>query len=471
MAKKAKKKKGKNSRKKARLIRKKIARKRAKPVLAQKAKKEILAPETVPEIIKKTKVRIIGIGGGAGNIISEIASRVGRASFVAANTDRQALKSTNRQVARFQFGIGFTHGLGTGMNTEVAREAAEAEKEKIKKLFQGQDLCVLVASLGGGTGSGAAPIFAKIAKSAGVLTIGVFTLPFKFEGERKMEIAKENLQKIRPYLNAIAILPNERIFQIIEKETPLREAFSRINKNLADSLEGLVEMIYLPGLINIDFADVKTILQGQGRICYLNTVEVHGANRGMEAIKKVLSSPLYPYTIKGAKGVLFNITGEKEISLSEVSQISKTISEQANTEARIIFGISQDKKYQDKIKVALLASGCATKVFPNEAPVKPKKARKVKRARKTRKARKAEKTPEIKKKKPKKKSAKKTKTAVKANQEVLPVPLKVRKNALQVKKEADQAEKEIVEKESFWETPPFSRKIGPNQPPSNPSVQ
>jgi len=465
MAKSVKKKKTKKSKKPARLIKKKVASKKAKPVLIQQQKKEILLPGTFSEKVKRTKMRIIGIGGGAGNIISEIASRVGRASFAAANTDLQALKSLNRNVSRFQFGVGFTHGLGTGLNIEIAQEAALAEKEKIKKLFLGQDLCVLVASLGGGTGSGATPIFAKIAKNTGAMTIGVFTMPFKFEGGRKMEIAKESLHKIRPYLNAVVILPNESIFQIIEKETPLREALSRINKNLADSLEGLAEMIYLPGLINIDFADVRTILQGQGRLAYLNTVEVHGANRVVEAIKKVLSSPLYPYTIKGAKGVLYNITGEKEISLAEVSQISKTISEQANSEARIIFGICQDARYQDKIKVALLATGCAAKVFPAEAPDKPKKAKPRKKTKKTGKAKEVKKN---KKKRPRKKPmVKKPKPPKK---EIIQVPVKVRKNALQVKKEAEQTEKEIAAKESFWETPPFLRKIGP-QPPTNPPTQ
>ena len=346
-----------------------------------------------PDGVKKTKIRVIGIGGGAGNIVSEIASRLKSGSqprnlsFVVANTDLQALRATKRNTIRFQFGENFTRGLGAGMNVELAEEAAQTEKEKIKKLFLGQDLCILVASLGGGTGSGAGPIFAKIAKSMGIITLGVFTLPFKFEGERKLEIARDALLKLKPNLNAISILPNERIFQIIDKSTPLKEAFSSINKSLAESLQGLIEMIYLPGLINIDFADLRAILQGKGRLAFLNAIEVEGANRLAEAIKKVLVSPLYPYTIKGAKGVLFDIAGERGLSLSEVSQISKTISELVNPEAKIIFGISENKKYQDKIKVTLLAIGCSTKIFSEEAK-KPKTSASKKKRRQKRKIKK-----------------------------------------------------------------------------------
>jgi len=363
---------GSGKKKKNKSLKEKILVKSVKSVKITAEKKNL-----EPDGVKKTKIRVIGIGGGAGNIVSEIASRLKagsqpiKASFVVANTDLQALRATKRNTIRFQFGENFTRGLGAGMNVELAETAAQTEKEKIKKLFQGQDLCILVASLGGGTGSGAGPVFAKIAKNMGIITLGVFTLPFKFEGERKLEIARDALLKLKPNLNAISILPNERIFQIIDKSTPLKEAFSSINKSLAESLQGLIEMIYLPGLINIDFADLRAIMQGKGRLAFLNAVEVEGANRLAEAIKKVLASPLYPYTIKGAKGVLFDIAGERGLSLSEVSQISKTISELVNPEAKIIFGISENKKYQDKIKVTLLATGCSTKIFSEEAK-KPK---------------------------------------------------------------------------------------------------
>ena len=334
-------------------------------------KKSLAKPET--EQIKKTKIRVIGIGGGAGNIISEIAPKIEKATFVAANTDLKALKEVPKKVERFHFGGNLTQGLGTGMNPELGENAALSDRERIKKLLENQDFCIFIATLGGGVGSGAAPVFAKIAKNLGNLTLGIFTLPFKFEGEKKMEIARVALEKIKPRLNALLIIPNERIFQIIDKKTPLKAALSAVNESLVESLEGLIEMIYEPGLINIDFADLRTILEGQGRLSYLNTVIVQkkGQNKGdvsQEAVEKVLNNPLYPYSIRGAKGILLNIAGEKNLQLAEVSRISKTISGLVNKEAKIIFGISYTRhrggypKYSDVIKTTLLATGCQAKI-------------------------------------------------------------------------------------------------------------
>lgn len=446
----------------------------------KKAKKTELKIET-GEGIKKTKIRVIGIGGGGGTIVSEIALKMPKTTFVAANTDSQALKSCSRKVARFLFGQNLTHGLGTGMNAELGYEAAQGEKEKIKKLLEGQDLCILVVSLGGGVGSGAAPVFAKISKNLGNLTYGIFTLPFKFEGEKKMEIAKDSLKKVKNHLNAFSIIPNERVFQIISKDTPLKQALSVVNKNLAVSLGGLIETIYEPGLINIDFADFKTILKGRGRLVYLNAVEIQRKGSSVkDLIQRVLSSPLYPYTIRGAKGVLFNIAGEKELSLSEVNLISKTISDLVSPEAKIIFGISQGKKYSDTIKTTLLANGCGMKLFPSKTK---KKKRKKKLSIVKVEADKEKKEEPV---KPKKKKLQKPKPAkdarrskkikikvVKEPEEKLPAEAeaepkkieksnlseeKVRKNGLQIKKEAEEVEKEMLEKEKFWETPAFLRK-------------
>jgi len=454
------------------------------------------------EGIKKTKIRVIGIGGGGGAIVSEIASKMKKVSFVVANTDLQALKTSSRKVIRFPFGQSLTHGLGTGMNPELGREAAQNEKDRIKKLLEGQDLCILVSCLGGGTSSGAVPVFAKISKNLGNLTYGIFTLPFKFEGEKKMEIARDSLKQIKNHLNAISLLPNERVFQIIDKTTPLKQALSVINKNLAESLGSLIETIYEPGLINIDFADFKAILEGKGRLAYLNTVEVQrkeGSTKDLAT--KVLTSPLYPYSIRGAKGVLFNIAGEKNLSLSEVNQISKTISDLVNPEAKIIFGISQSQKYSNTIKITLLATGCGMKIFSGK-PKKKKRKRKfvkklpiVEKKIKKRKKRKKEKIsltkntpkPETKKtKKPKKLKTKRinppvikkpkkepsSESETEAPKENLQPPIgqakplstpiineeKVRKNGLQIKKETEEIEQEIIEKEKFWETPAFLRR-------------
>jgi len=445
--------------------------------------------------VKKTKIRVIGVGGGGSSIVSEIASNVGRVSFAVANTDLQALRTSNRKALHFQFGESLTRGLGTGMNVEIGKLAAQNETERIKKIMEGQDLCIIVACLGGGTGTGAAPIFAKISRDLGNITYGIFTLPFSFEGERKMEIAKNALKELKSKVNAFSVIPNERIFQIIDKSTPIRAALSAINKNLANSLQGLIEMIYQPGLINIDFADLRTVLQGQGRLAYLNTIEVRGAKRSEEAIKEVLNSPLYPYGIKGAKGILLNIAGEKNLGLSEISQISKSISGISNKEAKIIFGIAQNKKYSGIIKTTLLATGCGSlRMFSDGAKKTKKKTKKsvvkkerVKVAKKKNPRpikmtikkivfakKKPEKTVEKKEKNKNKNKTKKPKKKIKVQNKNLPQepqfpkedvkennaqPLfRVRKNAIQIKKETEEVEKEMLEKEKFWETPAFLRK-------------
>ncbi|MDD5145250.1 MAG: cell division protein FtsZ [Candidatus Pacebacteria bacterium] len=434
--------------------------------------------------VKATKIRVVGIGGGGSSIVSEIASRITKASFVAANTDSKALKEVNKNVIRFQFGEDLTRGLGTGMNPEIGETAALNEKDKIKNLFEGQDLSIIVACLGSGTGSGAAPIFAKISKNLGNLTYGIFTLPFAFEGEKKMAIAKAALEKIKPRLHALSVIPNERIFQIIQKETPLRQALSAINDRLAAALEGLIEIIYDVGLINIDFADFRTILQGQGRLAYLNTIRVQKKEGAVqEAIEKLLNSPLYPYSIKGAKSVLYNIAGEKGLTLSEVSQISKTISELVNKEAKIIFGVSQNQKFAGVIKTTLLATGCGNKIFAGggkETRKKTKKnsGKKSASAKTIDSAVSGKKSPENKKKTNKKpKINKRRAKRFKAPKiKIIPTPeneigteaiftslenknaQKVRKNALQLKKEAEAEEAIMLAREQAWEVPAFLRR-------------
>jgi len=476
--------------------------------MAKKIKKRTpkIIPKAVSKIkvepIKKTKIRVIGIGGGGASVVSELSLKVKKASFLVANTDRQALRGTPKEVIRFQFGQNLTHGLGTGMNTELAKIAAENEKEKIKKLLSGQDLCIFVACLGGGAGSGAAPVFARISRNLGNISYGIFTLPFKFEGEKKAQIAREALEKLKPNLNALAIIPNEKIFQIVGKSTPLKTALSAINKNLAESLEGLIETIYEPGLINIDFADLKTIFEGRGRLTYLNSVKIPGLEKNEEVIKKILYSPLYPYTIRGAKGILFNIAGEKNIELAEVSQISKAISDLVNREAKIIFGISQKRREEPrvakgKVKITLLATGCGQRIFPAEVKKLRRKRKKTttlpppsrkrtpKRLRPTH--RPSTHRPALKRKK-RKKIVKKSRKALKKKIKISKrkkikikspaatqkkevkekisfwplapkkIEVKIRRNALEIKKDIEEAEKEIIAEEKKWEPPAFLRR-------------
>ncbi len=409
--------------------------------------------------VRKPKIKIIGIGGGGGSIVSEIASRVKKVNFVVANTDAQSLKRSSKKAKKFHFGKELTHGLGTGMDVEVASAAAENSKEKIKKMMEGQDLCILVASLGGGTGSGAGPLFAKISRSLGNLTYGIFTLPFEFEGRKKTEIAREALKKIKPHVNAYTVFPNERIFQIIDKNNPLSEALSAINEKLGDNLEGLIEMVYLPALINIDFADLKTIFKGRGRLAYLNAVDIEGPEKE-EVVRKVVSSPLYPHTIRGAKSILYNISGSKDLQLDQVAHLSQIINEAVNRKAKIIFGVSQNSKPKNNIRLTLLALGCSTKGIlfldkERKNPVSPKK---------TAVAKKKKTAPAKKKKSPQppklKKTAAEKKKSIKEMEEGL--RRKKRKSGVQVKKEEEKAEKELLEKEEVWEIPAILRKKDKN---------
>ena len=474
-----------------------IKKKKTKPSKQLKSKRKPRA-SFLEGPIHKTKIRIVGIGGGGNSIVSEIIQRITspgekKISFAVANTDSQALRKTSTKARRFHFGQDLTSGLGTGMNPELGKEAAQKEKEKIAKILKNQDLIILVACLGGGVGSGAAPVLAEVSKKLGNLTYGIFTLPFKFEGEKKMEIAKSALRKLRRRLNTLTIIPNERIFQIVDKTTPLTNALSIINKNLAKSLEALLEMIYQPGLINIDFADLRAILrggyssfpkQGFGRIAYLNTIEIKGKNRVQKTVKELISTnPLYPYTISGAKGILFNISGEKSLKLSVVNQISQAIWELVKGKAKIIFGISKSQKLKDKIKITLLATGCKSRIpLSKKRPERKKSVKRRKKAKTTKKA-KIEKGP--KKTKPKTKKTKKKekrkikKTKIKINLKIsaatkekkenkLPsgpakkeekdISPKIRRNALQVKKALKEEEERLLAEEKKWESPAFLRR-------------
>lgn len=424
---------------KAKKIKKKVS-------VSQGKDQTIFQPKPGEEVekIRKIKIRVIGIGGGGGNIVSEIAQRTkAKISFVIADTDLKALNRLPKSVEKFHFGQSLTFGLGTGMNPEKGEMAAKNERGEIKKILTGQDFVILVAALGGGVGSGATPVFAQLSKNLGNLTYGIFTFPFLFEGKRKMEIAKEALMKLRPKLNAFSILPNERIFQLIERNTPLRQALSTINKSLAESLQNLIEIIFRPALINIDFADLRTVFEGQGALTYLNSIRIE---KGIEQkeIEKIIHSPLYPYSIEGAKGVLLNIAGQKNLSLALVNQISKTISEKVDQEARIIFGISRAEKGQGTI-VTLLATGC-NKVFDQISRNRKKKRPKEKSFPKKEKPLSSLKRKKKKEEVPEKESPPKEEETI------------VRKNGLQLKKEIEEEEAEILAKEKFWEVPAFLRR-------------
>ena len=430
---------------------KKEKRPRKSKIASRKSRQEILP---FLENVHRTKIKVIGVGGGGGNIVSEISSRAQKFDFVSANTDSQALKELPKKVKSFSFGQDLTGGLGCGMDSELGERASKAEKDKIKRLLEGSDICIFVATLGGGTGSGAVNTFAEIAQELHILCVGIFTMPFSFEGEKRRQIAEVALEKAKPFLNAYVVIPNEHIFRVIDQKTSLKDALSAVNIRLATTLEGFMETLAMPGLINIDFADVRSVLEGRGRLAFINNAEAAGATRAQEVVQAILANPLYSYTIEGADRILFNIIGDRNVKMQEVAHISSSISEY-NPKARIIFGISCNARTKDRLRVMLFAVGCEKE---KEKSVKPLKDENTKERKKG--------NGKVKRKKPVLQSEEKTE-----QKEEAPEDLKgksreqksseqkdrVRRNALEVKKAADEELKELEQKERQWETPAFLR--------------
>ncbi|HLD70553.1 MAG TPA: cell division protein FtsZ [Negativicutes bacterium] len=430
----------------------------------------------------KAKIRVIGIGGGGGSIVSEIGRSLGKASFVIADTDVRAFKKRGG-IKQFLFGQEMTHGLGTGLNIDLAKAAAESEKEKITKLFEGQDIVIFIACLGGGLGSGASQVFAKIAKDFGGISFGIFTLPFKFEGKNKLAIAQKALRELRASLNVSITIPNERIFKVIEANTAITDAFSMVNKSLIESLESLIDLIYSPGVINIDFADLKAILQGTGNLAFLNTVEASGKDRAEKIVEAVLSNPLYQNNNFTVQKVLFNIASSGNVSMFEVDKISRAIG--AHHEgAKTIFGISKEASLKQKIKTTLLmtgpSAGAPAPQKPAEINAKPRRKQTKKKTKKV--AAKVVKKA-LKKLKKKKIIPKKQEKTRAVEGQMVPVfapslvpesaaklvaieeleKKAIRRNALEIKEAEALEEQKKSQQEKEWEIPAFLRKIKINK--------
>lgn len=395
---------------------------------------------------RRIKIKVVGIGGGGGSIVSEMAKGLKGVSFLVADTDQRTFKKIPRGVRAFQFGEDLTYGLGTGMNVDLGKRTAEKQREKIEKIFKGQDLSILVASLGGGVSSGASLVFAEGARSQKNIALGIFTLPFSFEGEKKMRLAKNALKDLRESLSGTAVLGNEKIFKLCDKKTPLKRALSLLNQVLIDYLKDLIEMISTPGLINIDFADLRTILKGRGRVIYFGQGLGQGPNRVEEAIKEVFENPFFAEQnpqLECPKRILFNICGGKDLGLKEVEEASQTIS-QLNPRAKIIFGISQNSKYARKFKITLLGVG--------ESLQEVKEEKRVTAVR-----------PEAKTQVTKKKKPAPVKVKVGKGEKAKPftkalVKGKVRRTGLEIKKAEKEAEEREREQETQWEIPSFLRK-------------
>ncbi len=338
---------------KKKLLKQKLVQKPIKKLKLQKKKKE----EKKNFLTKNIRIKIIGVGGAGGNVVTRMKEkRIEGVEFIAINTDIQGLHSTKSDI-KLQIGKEVCRGLGAGMDPTRGREAAEESVEEINQAVQGADLLFLTCGLGGGTGSGASPIVANLAKQSGALVIAVVTKPFVFEGERRLEIADDAWDRLFNEVDALVTIPNDRVFNIIDEKTPVLEAFVKVDDVLKQGVEGMVNLIAYPGLINLDFANLRTILTEAGSTL-LGIGRAKGQERAKKAAQLAISSPLLDVSIDGARRVLFNVAGGKDISLVEIHDAARTITQSIAKDAQVVFGASFDNDLRKgEVKVTVIAGG------------------------------------------------------------------------------------------------------------------
>ncbi len=310
-----------------------------------------------PQSTNFAKLRVVGIGGGGGNAIGSMISQgsIKGVDFVSINTDAQALL-LNKADTKIQIGENFTKGLGSGGDPEIGRQAAEESEEKVKHMLEGSDMVFLTAGMGGGTGTGAAPIIAKVAKEVGALTIAVVTKPFLFEGTRRMVTAEEGIDNLKDKVDTLIVIPNQRILDVVDRKLSLLDAFKVADSVLTQGVQGISEIITMPGLINVDFADVRTIMSDAGS-ALMGIGSGIGENRAHTAARSAIASPLLEISMEGARGVLFNIVGGPDLTMTEVDEAAKIISSAADPDANIIFGATIDESMHDQIRITVVATG------------------------------------------------------------------------------------------------------------------
>src|ERR687891_678707 len=314
------------------------------------------------EAFTGARIKVIGVGGGGSNAVNRMV-RVGLdgVEFMVANTDLQALKSSSAPI-KLQIGSKLTKGLGAGADPNVGRSAALEDTDKLIQAMDGADMVFVTTGLGGGTGTGAAPVIASLASELGALTIAVVTKPFKFEGRKRQQQAEHGLEELRECVDTVITIPNERLLATIARTTPLGDAFVSADDVLRQAIQGISDLILVPGMINLDFADVKTIMAGMG-LAIMGTGLSEGENRAMVAANAAISSPLLEdASVNGARGVIINVTGGPDMSLMEVNEASSIIQEAAHEEANIIFGAVVDQRLNGKIKITVIATGFERKV-------------------------------------------------------------------------------------------------------------
>ena len=311
------------------------------------------------------RIKVIGVGGGGNNAVNRmIDSGVRGIDFIAMNTDRQALFSSRAEV-KLQIGEKLTRGLGAGANPDIGAKAADENRNEIMEALKGADMIFITAGMGGGTGTGAAPVVAEIARELGILTVGVVTKPFTFEGPKRLRQAEQGVNELKDFVDTLVTIPNDRLLQIADKKTTMVEAFEMADEVLKQGIQGISDLIAVPNLINLDFADVKTIMSDKG-IAHMGIGTASGDNRATEAAKQAVKSPLLETSIEGAQSVLLNITGGEDLGIFEVNEAADLIRESVDKDANIIFGAGIDESLSDEIKITVIATGFDIKKTVNE---------------------------------------------------------------------------------------------------------
>lgn len=301
-------------------------------------------------------IKVIGVGGGGGNAVDRmIDSAVQGIEFIVVNTDNQCLQRSKAQL-RIQIGEKVTRGLGAGANPEIGQKAAEESAEEIEEAIQGTDMLFITAGMGGGTGTGAAPVVAQIARKLGILTVGVVTKPFRFEGARRMQNAERGIRELEQYVDSLVIVPNDKLLEIASDDTSVDEAFGMADQVLRYGVSSISDLVAVPGLINLDLADVKRVMTNAG-ICHMGIGQASGESRSATAIRQAINSPLLETTIDGARGVIINFTGGHDLKIREIDEAASVVRDAVSPDADIIFGAVIDENMQDELMITVIASG------------------------------------------------------------------------------------------------------------------
>jgi len=313
-----------------------------------------------PEIEAFARIRVVGIGGSGNNAVNHmIDSKVKGVEFVAINTDAQDLHHTESK-KKIHIGKNLTRGLGTGMDAELGKRAAEETKEEIQESLKGSDMIFIACGQGGGTGTGAAPVIARTAKELGALTVAVVTKPFSFEGQQRMKLAEQGLEDLKKEVDAMIVIPNDRLLAIVDKETTVKNAFAICDDILRQAVEGISDLITVPGIINVDFADIRSVMENAGS-ALMGVGTASGEKRAEEAAKAAINSPLLELSVNGAKGVLFSVSGGDDLGMLEVQEAARVVTEAIDVNAKVIFGtVKDDRLKKNEVKVTVIATG-----FPN----------------------------------------------------------------------------------------------------------